>query len=207
MGLLRPSPYDASAAEKGSPWARRGSAGSDGTRTCAALALLAAAALLWVGLQWEPAYSSVVHPLRTADSSGSARWVPGRGGRDGHRSSFRGGQNTAQAQGHALGQGKRLLSFAACGDAAMQRVAILSGKRSAYRDCRARHGPQPASSWQPPPTHPPSVLHSPVQALLLQRSSLPTKWQLCSQDCMLRTWRYRLSIVATRTCRRPGAGG
>jgi hypothetical protein len=83
--------------------------------------------LLWVGLQWEPAYSSVVHPLRTADSSGSARWVPGRGGRDGHRSSFRGGQNTAQAQGHALGQGKRLLSFAACGDAAMQRVAILSG--------------------------------------------------------------------------------
>ncbi|KAI7845916.1 hypothetical protein COHA_000462 [Chlorella ohadii] len=129
MGLMRPGSWDAGAADKGSAWARHGGAASHGMRTCAALALLVAAALLVVGLQWEPGYSSIVHQLRTAEGSEPSHWVPGSRGRGSgaYRTSLRSAPSDGQVQGILPTQGERLLSFEACGDPAVQRIALLSG--------------------------------------------------------------------------------
>lgn len=149
--------WDAGAADKGSAWARHGGAASHGMRTCAALALLVAAALLVVGLQWEPGYSSIVHQLRTAEGSEPSHWVPGSRGRGSgaYRTSLRSALSDGQVQGILPTQGERLLSFEACGDPAVQRIALLSGA-GAERAAGAAVLPQPCPTachmprcWRP----------------------------------------------------------
>lgn len=78
------------------------------------MALLAAAALLVMCLQRNPAHS-MVDSLRTASTRGPQKWEPGRGG--GHHHSRL-----------ATAVGERVLSFDVCGDHAMQRIALLSGQ-------------------------------------------------------------------------------
>lgn len=115
------NPSVASAAGKCSS-ARGGGVSSDGTRGCAALVLLAAGTLLIVGLQWESSSSSLIVPLQTTESRQPPQWAPG------HRAALRGDQAAAQPQGMLLAEGEQLLSFEVCGDPAMQRLALLSGK-------------------------------------------------------------------------------
>ena len=116
------NPSAASAADKCSR-ARGGGVSFDGTRGCAALVLLVAGTLLIVGLQWESSSSSLMAPLQTTQSRQPPQWAPG------HRAALRGDQAAAQPQGMPLAKGERLLSFEVCGDPAMQRLALLSGKQ------------------------------------------------------------------------------
>lgn len=109
------------AAEKGGP-RRRSSGGSGGGGMRSALALLAGGALLMMALQLKPPNSSMLDQLNVPHTTDVAAWARGSG--SGLRLDTRSQWQSGTAA-HALGE--HYLSFEVCGDAASQRVAVLSG--------------------------------------------------------------------------------
>ncbi|PRW61424.1 Glycosyl transferase family 8 [Chlorella sorokiniana] len=119
MGLLQPKAADLPIAlEKGG--SRRRGGGGGGARP--ALVLLAGAALVMMALQLKPPNRSLLDQLNVAHSADVAAWALGsESGLQNHARSMWQGDTAAPALG------EQFLSFQVCGDAAHQRLAVLSG--------------------------------------------------------------------------------